>query len=172
MPRPPPSSLPTNGMTRHRLVEAETGSVAHPSPMPPNRLMTLLEQAVAFQIDSGRYHPKVSVPLRLSPRKEMGWASAVVGLISRASEFRIQKSTPCLSLSWVEIGSVCIAAEKNKKQVGFGCVPQSWLLLNIFFFCEQDYETSFLRSSVLVVGNVNFVSLGEIESPLKMLMFL
>ncbi|CAM9473591.1 unnamed protein product, partial [Hapterophycus canaliculatus] len=42
-----------------RLVEAETGSLAQPSPMmPPNRLMTLLEQAVAFQIDSGRYHPK------------------------------------------------------------------------------------------------------------------
>ncbi|CAM9652501.1 unnamed protein product, partial [Scytosiphon promiscuus] len=44
-----------------RLVEAETGSLAQPSPiMPPNRLMTLLEQAVAFQIDSGRYHPKAS----------------------------------------------------------------------------------------------------------------
>lgn len=47
-------------MVRRRLVEAETGSLAQPSPMmPPNRLMTLLEQAVAFQIDSGRYHPKV-----------------------------------------------------------------------------------------------------------------
>lgn len=42
------------------LVEAETGTLARPSPMPPNRLMTLLEQAVAFQIDSGRYHPKAS----------------------------------------------------------------------------------------------------------------
>eukprot|EP00903_Cladosiphon_okamuranus_P005849 g5788.t2 len=43
-----------------RLVEAETGSLARPSQMPPNRLMTLLEQAVAFQIESGRYHPKVA----------------------------------------------------------------------------------------------------------------
>lgn len=43
-----------------RLVEAETGSLARPAQMPPNRLMTLLEQAVAFQIESGRYHPKAS----------------------------------------------------------------------------------------------------------------
>ncbi|CAN0155501.1 unnamed protein product, partial [Ectocarpus fasciculatus] len=28
--------------------------------MPPNRLVTLLEQAVAFQIDSGRYNPKMT----------------------------------------------------------------------------------------------------------------
>ncbi|CBJ33816.1 conserved unknown protein [Ectocarpus siliculosus] len=41
-----------------RLVEAETVSLAHPSQMPPNRLVTLLEQAVAFQIESGRYNPK------------------------------------------------------------------------------------------------------------------
>ncbi|CAN0064635.1 unnamed protein product, partial [Ectocarpus sp. 4 AP-2014] len=40
------------------LVEAETVSLAHPSQMPPNRLVTLLEQAVAFQIESGRYNPK------------------------------------------------------------------------------------------------------------------
>eukprot|EP00752_Nemacystus_decipiens_P018196 g16325.t1 len=43
-----------------RLVEAETGSLARPAQMPPNRLMTLLEQAVAFQIESGRYHPKTT----------------------------------------------------------------------------------------------------------------
>lgn len=43
-----------------RLVEAETGSLARPSQMPPNRLITLLEQAVAFQIENGRYRAKAS----------------------------------------------------------------------------------------------------------------
>ncbi|CAM9749876.1 unnamed protein product, partial [Ascophyllum nodosum] len=42
-----------------RAVEVEAGSLAPPSEMPPNRLVTLLQQAVAFQIEKGRYHPKV-----------------------------------------------------------------------------------------------------------------
>lgn len=36
----------------------EDGSLARPAEMPSNRLMTLLQQAVAFQIERGRYHPK------------------------------------------------------------------------------------------------------------------
>lgn len=44
-----------------RMVEVETGAQAHANAMPPNRLVTLLQQAVAFQIQSGRYHPKVGV---------------------------------------------------------------------------------------------------------------
>lgn len=53
-------------LRRSRFVEVETSSLAHPTEMPPNRLVTLLQQAVAFQIDRGRYHPKASsacVPL-------------------------------------------------------------------------------------------------------------
>ena len=50
---------------RRRFVELETGTLAHPSPMPPDRLMTLLQQAVSFQIDSGRYHPKVRLDRRI-----------------------------------------------------------------------------------------------------------
>lgn len=53
-------------LRRSRFVEVETSSLAHPTEMPPNRLVTLLQQAVAFQIDRGRYYPKASsacVPL-------------------------------------------------------------------------------------------------------------
>lgn len=49
--------LPLNGA---RLVEVETGTIAHANHMPPNRLVTLLQQAVAFQIGSGRFHPEAS----------------------------------------------------------------------------------------------------------------
>lgn len=41
-----------------RVVEMEDGSLARLAEMPSNRLMTLLQQAVAFQIERGRYHPK------------------------------------------------------------------------------------------------------------------
>ncbi|CAM9753354.1 unnamed protein product, partial [Discosporangium mesarthrocarpum] len=41
-----------------RLVEVESGAALNEAPMPPNRLVTLLQQAVAYQVEFNRYHPQ------------------------------------------------------------------------------------------------------------------
>lgn len=54
------------GSSREKLVEqfqamleSDTTKSAGPVPLPPNRLLTLMQQAVAYQIEFSRYHPKV-----------------------------------------------------------------------------------------------------------------